>query len=140
SGLFALQHLIDKGAVDKARERSMYRTFLASAFRSIRFGLTEAHGKAIAIQLNFLLDAGAFVAEQDGTFSVNDAKIKDGVTRLTREIITLQAEGNSAKAKDMLQRLAVLRPEVAQALERLTHLPVDIEPVYVTAAKLGGAR
>ncbi|MBE3133984.1 MAG: hypothetical protein IMZ55_10960 [Acidobacteria bacterium] len=139
SGLFALQHLIDKGAVDKATERSMYRTFLASAFRSIRFGLTEAHGKGIAIQLNFLLDAGAFVAEQDGTFSVNEAKMKDGVTRLTREIMTLQAEGDSAKAKDMLRRLAVLRPEVAQALERLQHLPVDIEPVYATAAKLGGS-
>jgi hypothetical protein len=140
SGLFALQYLIDKGVVDKATERSIYRTFLASAFRSIRFGLTEAHGKGIAIQLNALFDAGAFVAAKDGTFSVNEAKIKDGVAQLTRDIMTLQAEGSYAKAKDMVQRLAVLRPDVEKALDRLKHLPVDIEPVFVAAAMLGGSR
>ena len=45
----------------------MYTTFLASAFRSIRFGLNEAHGKGIALQLNYLLDAGAFTVAKDGT-------------------------------------------------------------------------
>jgi hypothetical protein len=136
SGLFALQHLIDRGTLDPAAARGMYRTFLASSFRSIRFGLTEAHGKGIAIQLNHLLDAGAFVCEKDGTFSVNDATIKSAVTRLTGEIMTIEAEGNYAKAKQMLERLAVLRPEVEAALERLKQVPVDIEPHYVTAAKL----
>ena len=60
SGLFALQHLVDKGVIDRAMEQTMYTTFLASAFRSIRFGINEAHGRGIAIQLNTLLDAGAF--------------------------------------------------------------------------------
>ena len=53
----------------------MYTTFLASAFRSIRFGLNEAHGRGIAMQLNYLLDAGAFRVNADGTFAVDDAKI-----------------------------------------------------------------
>ena len=60
SGLWALQYLVDKGVLDKSMERTMYTTFLASAFRSIRFGLNEAHGRGIAMQLNALLDAGAF--------------------------------------------------------------------------------
>ncbi len=141
SGLFALQHLIDKGVVDKATEPALYRTFLASAFRSIRFGLTEAHGKGIAIQLNYLLDAGAFVARPDGTFSVDEARIREAVSGLTREIMTLQAEGNYEKAKQMVARLAVLRPEVERALARLTDIPVDIRPIFVTAAQLrAGAR
>src|SRR5204862_2754562 len=55
SGLFALQHLVDKGILPKSMEQTMYTTFLASAFRSIRFGVTEAHGKGIAVQLNYLL-------------------------------------------------------------------------------------
>jgi len=55
SGLFAIQHMIDKGVLSKSLERSLYTTFLASAFRSIRFGVSEAHGKGIAIQLNYLL-------------------------------------------------------------------------------------
>ena len=127
SGLFALQYLVDKGTLDKSIERAMYRTFLASAFRSIRFGLAEAHGRGIAIQLNKLLDAGAFVVQQDGTFTVNDEKIKAGVTELTGEIMTIEAEGNYAKARELLQRFAVLRPEIEEALGRLKDLPVDIE-------------
>src|SRR2546429_379949 len=59
SSLFAIQYLIDKGVMPKALERPLYTTFLASTFRSIRFGINEAHGRGIAIQLNDLLDKGA---------------------------------------------------------------------------------
>ena len=78
SGLFALQHLVDNGILPKTMEQTMYTTFLASAFRSIRFGVTEAHGKGIAVQLNYLLDQGGFVVKPDGTFAVDPAKIKEG--------------------------------------------------------------
>ena len=60
----------------------------------MRFGINEAHGRGQAIQLNYLLDQGAFKVNGDGTFSVDAAKIRDGVTALTREIMTLQAEGS----------------------------------------------
>src|SRR3954468_10519020 len=58
SALFALQHMIDKGVVPASLERPLYTTFLASTFRSIRFGINEAHGRGIAVQLNYLLDQG----------------------------------------------------------------------------------
>jgi len=59
--------------------------------------------------LNFLIDCGAFVEDKDGTFSVDRAKVKDGAKTLTRELMTLEAEGNYAGAKDLLARLGVLR-------------------------------
>jgi hypothetical protein len=136
SGLFALQYLVDKGVIDKTLERTMYRTFLASAFRSIRFGVNEAHGKGIAVQLNYLIDFGAFTVNPDGTFAVNTAKIKEGVAALTRELMTLQAQGDYAKAKDLGARLGVVRPPVERALEKLKNVPVDIEPRFVTAEQL----
>jgi hypothetical protein len=136
SGLFALQLLIDKGVLDKTMQEAIYDTFLASAFRSIRFGVNEAHGRGIALQLNWLLDYGAFTVDKDGAFAVNPAKIKDGVKALTGEIMTLQAAGDYAKARDMLSRLAVVRPEVKKVLDRLTGVPVDIEPNFTTAEKL----
>ena len=138
SGLWALRHLADRKQVDAAIARSMYATFLASAFRSIRFGVTEAHGRGIAVQLNYLLDAGAFRVRQDGTFTVDNAKIGDAVTGLTREIMTLQAEGDYAKAKDLIDRLGNVRPEVQKVLDRLAGIPVDIEPKFTTAATLTG--
>jgi Peptidase family M49 len=139
SGLFAIQHMIDKGVLPKSLERPLYTTFLASAFRSIRFGVNEAHGKGIALQLNYLLDQGGFEARSDGTFAVNEAKIKDGVTSLTREIMTIQAEGDYVKAKALGERFGVVRPPVRNALDKLTHVPVDIEPRFTTADQLVSA-
>ena len=136
SGLFALQYLVDRRVLDPSMERTMYTTFLASAFRSIRFGVNEAHGRGIAVQLNALLDAGAFKANADGTFAVDAAKIKPAVEALTREILMLQARGDYGAAKKMIDTLAVVRPEVRRALDRLAHVPVDIEPRFVTAAQL----
>jgi hypothetical protein len=136
SGLWALRQLADKKQLDPTIGKTMYTTFLASAFRSIRFGVNEAHGRGIAIQVNYLLDAGAFKVRQDGTFTVDSAKIGDAVTALTREILTLQAEGSYAKAKDMLDRLGVVRPEVQKVLDKLVGIPVDIEPKFTTAAQL----
>jgi hypothetical protein len=136
SGLWALQYLIDRGVVDRALERSIYQSFLASAFRSIRFGLKEAHGKGIALQLNSLLDAGAFRVAKDGTFSVDAAKIKDAVRALTAELMTLQAAGDRAKAAELLRTRAVIRPEVKRVLDKLAHVPIDIEPRFLTAEKV----
>jgi hypothetical protein len=140
SGLWALRQLADRKLLDPAIARTMYTTFLASAFRSIRFGVNEAHGRGLAIQLNSLLDAGAFKVRQDGTFTVDAAKIGDAVTALTREVLTLQAEGNYARAKDLLERLGNVRPEVQKVLDRLAGIPVDIEPKFTTAAQLLPAR
>ncbi|HEY8551031.1 MAG TPA: hypothetical protein VIL35_13830 [Vicinamibacterales bacterium] len=136
SGLWALQYLVDAGVLPGALEDTMYTTFLASMFRSIRFGINEAHGKGVAVQLNAFLDAGGVTVSQDGTFAVDPQAIKRAVTDLTREIMTLQAEGSYEKASALLTRLAVIRPEVQKVLDRLTDVPVDIAPRFVTAEEL----
>jgi hypothetical protein len=136
SGLWALKYLADNKQLDPAIAKTMYPTFLASAFRSIRFGLNEAHGRGIAIQLNYFIDAGAFKERPDGTFTVDSTKIADAVAALTHDLMTLQAEGSYAKAKDLIDRLAVVRPEVQKVLDKLAAVPVDIEPKFTTAAQL----
>ena len=136
SGLFAMQHMIDKGVVPKSLERPLYTTYLASIFRSIRFGINEAHGRGTALQFNYLFDHGAFVSQPDGTFAVNMDKIKDGVEGLTREIMTIQATGDYSRAKALLERMVVIRPEVKRLLDQLSDLPVDISPRFVTADEL----
>lgn len=136
SGLWALQYLIDKGVIDKALEPQIYITFLASSFRSIRFGISEAHGKGVALQLNYLLDQGGFVARPDGTFAVDQAKIKAGVAALATEIMNIQAAGDYAKAKALGERLGIIRPPVQAALDRLKDVPVDIEPRFPAAEAL----
>jgi hypothetical protein len=136
SGLFAIQHMIDKGTMPKSLEASLYTTYLASAFRSIRFGVNEAHGKGIAIQLNYLLDQRGFLVNNDGSFTVNKDRIKEGVAGLTRDIMTIQAEGDYAAAKALGDKMGVVRPPVQKALDKLQAIPVDIEPRFTTADQL----
>jgi hypothetical protein len=136
SGLFAIQYMIDKGVLPKTLERTLYTTFLASAFRSIRFGINEAHGRGIAVQLNYLLDQGGFVVRPDGTFAVELTKVKDGVRSLTHDIMTMQADGDYAKAIALRDRLGVVRPPVKRALDKMAAVPIDIEPRFTTAAQL----
>ena len=119
SGLYALQHMIDKGVVPRSMQSTLYTTFLASCFRSIRFGINEAHGKGIAVQLNYLLDQGGFVVKPDGTFAVDQNKIKDGVVGLTREIMTIQAEGQLREGQGA-RRSAGQRPAAGAEAARST--------------------
>jgi len=136
SGLWALHQLIDQGVVDRSLERSMYTTFLASTFRSIRFGINEAHGRGVAIQLNSFLDAGAVTVDGGGQFRVDHGRIRDAVTALTTELMTVQATGDFDAAERILDTRGVVRPEVQRVLDRLSGIPTDIQPRYLTADAL----
>jgi Peptidase family M49 len=130
TGLFMLQYLFNHGLQHGPNaERQLYTTFLASSFRSLRFGLSEAHGKGMAMQVSYLLDKGAFVVNSDGSFSVNLVKMPAGVRDLTHDLLTLEATGDYAGAKKMLDTLGVLRPPVQRAIDGLKDIPTDIDPV-----------
>jgi hypothetical protein len=151
TGLFALQYLMtqaDKGAGMQPAplphgadaERKLYTTYLASSFRTLRFGLQDSHAKGMAVQFNYFLDKGAFVANSDGTFSVDLGKIEDAVAGLDHDLLTLEATGDYAGTKKLMSEMMALRPEVQKALERLKGVPTDIEPVFVTADALTPAK
>jgi hypothetical protein len=136
SGLFALQFLVDRGTLDTSLSDTVYTTFLASIFRSLRFGIHEAHGRGVAIQLNYFLDNGGVNVSSDGTFAVDPARIRQNVIDLTRDIMTIQAEGGYPAAAALIERLGYVRPVVQAMLDRLVEVPVDIQPRFVTAALL----
>ena len=133
-GLFMLQHFFDHGYL-KHDEKSLYTTFLASSFRTLRFGIHEAHGKGMALQFNYLTDKGAFVYK-NGAWEVDEAKIRGAVRDLAHDLLTLEATGDYAGAKRMLDTLGVIRPEVSATIARVSSVPVDINPVFVTADQI----
>jgi len=144
-GLFALQYLMDNSARLKLgklvptglkAERSMYVTFLASSFRTLRFGIHEAHGKGMALQVNYLMDKKGIVARKDGTFSIDLPKFKAGLKDLAPDLLMIEAKGDRAGAQKLVERLGVIRPETQKALDKLTAIPIDVEPVFVTASEL----
>jgi hypothetical protein len=134
TGLWALQYLIDKGVIAKQMQRTLYTTYLASMFRSVRFGLTESHARGVAMQFNYFVDEGAIkFDERSGKFSIDDTKIREAVRKLTHDLLTLEAEGAYDKAKVMLEKYSLIRPDMKGALDRLKDVPVDIEPIFPLA-------
>jgi hypothetical protein len=133
-GLYMLQFLVDKGYL-KHDVNSLYTTFLASSFRTLRFGLLEAHGKGMAVQFNYLTDKGAFVY-RNGVWEVDSTKIKGAVRDLAHDLLTIEATGDYAGAKQMFGKLALLRPDTAATIARMNNLPVDIRVSFVTADSL----
>ena len=92
-------------------------------FRSIRFGINEAHGRGVAIQMNYFLDNGGVVANADGTFAVNPARIKENVSGLTRDIMTIQARATMPRPRRCCEKMGVVRPPVQAVLDKLTGVP-----------------
>jgi hypothetical protein len=145
TGLFAVQYLMEHAAAlrlealfptDEAAQRQLYLTYLASAFRSLRFGLNDAHGKGMAMQFNYLLDRGAIREEPDGAFTVNVSQMKSAVRELAHVLLTLEATGDYAGARNLLDSLGIIRPGIQRLLQTLEGVPVDIEPIYATADEL----
>ncbi|RJG25407.1 dipeptidyl-peptidase 3 family protein [Massilia cavernae] len=142
TGLWALMYMMDKGLLKdtlgqgEAAGRKLHNTFLASAFRTLHFGLTDSHARGMAIQFNYLLDKGAFVSHGDGTFSVDFKKIKQAVADLDREFLTIEATGDYARAKEMMAKYVVIRPDVKKALDKMKTVPNDIRPRFTTAKSL----
>jgi len=147
TGLFALQYMMDHAgemqlrsvlASDEAAQRQLYNTYLASMFRSLRFGLNDAHGKGMAVQFNFFMDKGAVVQQADGSFAVNLEKIRDTVAELDRDLLTIEAQGDYAGAKRLLDEMGIIRPVLQKSLASLEGIPTDVDPLFVTADELTG--
>ncbi len=102
-------------------------------------GTSEAHGKGMAMQFNYIFEKGGFrINPKDGLYEVDFSKIKEAVRDLTHDLLTLEATGDYAGAKKLLAEKAVLGPDLKKSLEKLNTLPTDILPISVRAEKLMG--
>ncbi|KAK1353424.1 putative isopentenyl-diphosphate Delta-isomerase [Heracleum sosnowskyi] len=137
-GLWALKYLIDKDVLPNTLIRSMYVSFLAGCFRSVRFGLEEAHGKGQALQFNWLFEKGAIVLHKDETFSVDFDKVEGAVESLSRKILTIQAMGDKNAADELLRKYCGMTQPLKLALQKLemVQVPVDIAPKFPIADQI----
>ena len=128
-GMYNNVFMIDKGLFPKSFANETYATFLAGIFRSVRFGITEAHGKGNAIIYNYLLENGGYeYNEQTQKVRVNFEKVYDVLTQLAHNLLTLQAKGDYNAAKDVIAKYAVISPSMKTLIDKLSNIPVDIKP------------
>jgi hypothetical protein len=125
----------DKGILTSFDERQQWASYVGLMFRSMRFGVDEAHGRAVAVQWNWLRERGAIVPSANGTFSVDFAKMRDGVRDLATELLVTQATGDYARAQRLLSKYGVSNPEIEGVIARLEDIPVDLTPVFPAAGE-----
>ncbi|HTL14164.1 MAG TPA: Zn-dependent hydrolase, partial [Thermomonas sp.] len=127
-GLYMIDALSQRGELDKAKLMDSYVTFLAGMLRSVRFGASDAHGKANMIRFNFFADRGAFVRGEDGRYRVDFDKMRQAVDALSAKLLTVQGDGDYAEARRMTETLGVVKPQLAKDLARLQSagIPVDV--------------
>jgi hypothetical protein len=136
-GMYNNIFMIEKGVYSKESENEIWVTFLAGAFRSMRFGIGEAHGGGNAIIYNYLLEKGGFVYDEaKQKVRVDFGKIYPALKELCKLVLTIQAEGNYTGAKDLMAKYAVNSPTIETMRKKLEKLPVDIKPVFEIEQKL----
>ena len=136
-GMYNNIFMIEKGVYPKESENQVWVTFLAGAFRSMRFGIGEAHGGGNAIIYNYLLEKGGFVFDESNKkVRVDFEKIYPALKELCNLVLTIQAEGNYQGAKDLIAKYAVNSPTIETLRIKLENLPVDIKPVFAIEEKL----
>jgi hypothetical protein len=128
-GLYLVEWLADHGELDKSKLMDNYVTFLAGIFRSVRFGASDAHGKANMVRFNFFSQMGAFSRDPaTGRYQVDADKMHAAVKALAAKLLTLQGDGDYVAAKKLTDEQGVIQPELQGDLDRLAkdNIPVDI--------------
>lgn len=131
AGMHSLMYLMDKGVVDPSREREFLASYMGSLFRSIRFGVQQAHGRAAFIELNYYLkDGGIRFDSQKTKWSVDDLQIRASIRKLAGELAILLGDGDSGKVKSFIETWTKMTPELQISLDAVQDIPVDVMPTY----------
>ncbi len=129
TGMFDLAFLIKKGVLPAAQLPAFYASYLAQAFRTVRFGTAEAHGLGQIMEFNFLAAHGAIV-ERNGRYAVDVPRMTSGFAALDRKLLMLEATGDRAGAQRWFQRYGTITPALRQRLATLTDIPIDVDPRF----------
>ena len=134
-GVWNIRYAMDHKLLSSFSKEQLYATDAGLMFRSMRFGLDEAHGRGTALQWNWYREKGGIIPTADGRFKVDVAKMDEANRGIVNELLMIEALGDYNRAKALLDKYGVSNPEIKAAIARLTDLPVDIDTVYPAAGE-----
>jgi hypothetical protein len=130
-GLYGLKWLADHGGVPKEKVNGYYASQVAGIFRTVRFGVAEAHGRAEIMEFNFYAERGAIARDPStGRYAIDFARMPDAVAALAKELLEEEATGDRARVEAWFAKYGAASPELAKALGTVSDVPVDIDPIF----------
>ncbi len=138
-GLYMVTRLYDEGELTEGDLRDNYVTFLASIFRSARFGASSAHGRANMVRFYFFEEQGAFTRDEStGRYRADFDGMRAAMEELSRLILQLQGDGNYEAAGALLAEKGVVGPAFQADLDRLAALGIPTDLVFEQGKALLG--
>ena len=134
AGLWSLLLAIDKKWLTHVSEVQLCSTYTGLMFRSMRFGIDEAHAAGRS-PVELVPRKGAIEPTADGRFRTDPAKFREAVRSLSNELLMIEATGDYARGKAVLEKYGKATPEIDAMIAKLTDIPVDITPVFVAAGE-----
>ena len=127
-GLYLITQMAEMGLLGEKDLMDNYVTFMASIFRSIRFGVASSHGRANMIRFYYFQEMGAFSRDLNGRYSINFEAMQRAMNELSKLILTTQGDGDYELALKLVEDKGFIREELQSDLERLKvlNIPVDI--------------
>ncbi len=135
-GMYALDYLMTRGALPKARAHDYYASYVAGIFRTVRFGVAEAHGRGEMMEFNYLTEKGAIVREPSGRYAIDFAKMPPAIASVAKELLEIEATGDRARAEAWFNKYDKMPETLKAALSKASSVPVDIEPVSAFADQI----
>jgi hypothetical protein len=129
-GLYMIKQLLDKKIITQGSLDEYYTTFLASIFRSVRFGASSAHGKANVLRFNYFKKEGAFSRNKQGLYQVNITKMTAAITKLSRQLLILQGKGDYQKVDALMKKNSIIQPTLAQDLKNIENMNIPVDIVF----------
>ncbi|MEP6471115.1 MAG: Zn-dependent hydrolase [Acidobacteriota bacterium] len=129
TGMFGLKWLVDHDALPRERLEEYYASYVAGIFRTVRFGIAEAHGRAEMMEFNFLSERKAITRNADGRYAIDYARMPDAIAAVTKELLEIEATGDRARAESWFARYEKMPADLTAALEASRDVPVDFDPV-----------
>jgi hypothetical protein len=128
-GLYGLNWLMNKGVLPKSRARDYYASHVAGIFRTVRFGVAEAHAKAEMMEFNYFAEQGAITRDPDGRYAIDFAKFPVAVASLAHELLDIEALGSRARAEAWFAKYGTMPADLQAALNKTGSVPVDVDPI-----------
>lgn len=130
-GVFCFQWLVDHGAVPKDMGKIDYASYVAGIFRTVRFGVAEAHGAGEMMEFNYLVEQGAIRRDApSGLYEIDFSRMPAAIASLAKELLEQEATGDRARTEAWFKKYAVMPPDLAALLAKQKDIPVDIDPVF----------
>lgn len=129
-GLYMITELLESGDIKEGSLEEYYTTFVASIFRSVRFGAASAHGKANMVRFNYFLEQGAILKNKSGTYTIDYVKMQKAVYQLSSIILTIQGDGDKIAAEQLLKTKGVISKSLKKDLDRLKEFSIPVDIVF----------